>query len=412
MTVLCDTDFIDQIESLPALPAIVGRIMSVADSPDSSADDVGKVLSQDQAMAAKVLRVANSPFYGAARTVTQVSRAVVRMGPIAVRNLVVGMCAREALSPSGAQPPEHITLWRHSIAAASAGELIAREVGFKPSEEAFPAALLHDVGQLAMVAFGPDSFRKVLHEQASDTRLLTLERAHLGIDHTEAGFRIFSRWGLPEPLCHVVRRHHDEEIDVHEKAARLLAIVMLADTFAKMMGFAFDVPCGNLRRAEIAAKLLGLTDSDQFHILNGLERRTEEALHMLAPVDSAERDAEARPPKQVVWISSEPTSSYCIGQLLLEHRGYEVRRVSPSGLDDRLSPDDIVILALSEDAAAAKLTSELIRQGHHRIVLLSDPTDAGHICPTLRRRDETGVCCIPWLFTAFDIQWLEEQLGA
>ena len=69
------------------------RILLVSEAPDSSADDVARVLSEDPAIAAKILRVANSPFYGMSREVTQISRAVVMLGSIAVRNLVLGICA-------------------------------------------------------------------------------------------------------------------------------------------------------------------------------------------------------------------------------------------------------------------------------------------------------------------------------
>jgi len=408
MTVANKAGLLEQIESLPPLPAIVRRVLEVTKGSDSSADDVARVLSEDQAIAAKILRVANSSFYGTERQVTQISRAVVMLGSVGVRNLVLGVAARDAFKSGTVQTPEHTTLWRHSIATASAAELIARQVRYKPPEEAFVAGLLHDIGQLAMVTFEPESFRAIFREQGHGVRFLTLERSHFNLDHTEAGFQILTRWRLPEAICQVALHHHEREIGDNEPLAQLLAVVMLADTIAHLMGFGVDMPVGRLKRAETSARLLALDDSEQMRIISGLSHRIEQANEMFASVDTARHHREPTVAKRAVWVSPESTDHRSISQLLLEHHGYEVLRVSPGDLYSGLSPDDLAIFSLSEENAAVRLASDLTRRGHHRIVLLSDPADGA----TLRRRDvETGVCFIPRLFTAFDIHWIEEQLG-
>lgn len=409
MTTATKTKFIDQIESLPPLPTIVQRILAVTESPDSSADDVAKVLSGDPAVAAKVLRVANSPFYGMSRQVTQVSRAVVMLGSVAVRNLVLGICARDALASPGSHVPEHATLWRHSIAVGSASELIARELGLKPSEEAFVAGLLHDIGQLAMATFQPETLRTVFQEQGRGVRFLTLERQHFGIDHTEAGCKILTQWGLPEALCRVVRQHHQQEIRPDDPQARLLAVVILADTFAHMLGIGFDLPVGRFRRAVVSAELLGLCESDQFRILERLERRVDEATEMFAGADAANNKPAASTSKRAIWISRKDVSSRHISQLLLEHHGYAVTCIAPDDVERDLAPDDLVVVDLppQEQANATQIALGLARQGHRRIVILIDPieTEAPRQCDP-----NTGVCHIPRLFTAFDLKWIEEQL--
>ena len=408
MTVVGKTELVEQIESLPPLPTIVHEVLSVTGCADSSADDVARVLSRDPAIAAKILRVANSPFYGVAREITQISRAVVMLGSIAVRNLVMGICARDTLASAVRDVPEHSTLWRHSTAVASGCELIARQAGFKPAEEAFVAGLLHDIGQLAMVIFQPEAFRAVLREQRIGGRFLGLERRHLGIDHTEAGYQILSQWGLPESLCEVVRRHHAQQIHSQHAPASLLAIVMLADALAQVMGIGLDFPAGSTRRIEASATLLGLSDSDLLRILNGWERRMEEAFEMFAVADAADAPVKETASKHAIWISSIEAAHGNIGQVLLEQHGYSVRRVTPTDVSDDLRHDDLVLLDLpNDDPNAGELLSSLLRRGHGRLVLLADPDTDG---PLRQRNPETGVCRISRLFTAFDLKWVEEQV--
>ncbi len=276
MTVEAKTEFIDQAKALPPLPAVVSRLMEVMSSPTVSIEQVAEVLSEDQAIAAKVLRVVNSSFYGMRKQITQLSRAVVRLGMTTVRNIVLGVCARNTILSAASETPEFKTLWSHSIAVASACDLIAQRVGYKPVEEAFIAGLLHDIGQMAMVVFQPESFRASLRTNDQQVRFLTRERELMGIDHTEAGFRILTQWGLPELFCLVAKKHHACEIDTPDSVAKLQAIVILGDTIAQIMGMGFDFSGDQSKRAKVAMEYLHLTDGYQVCILEQLERRVEE----------------------------------------------------------------------------------------------------------------------------------------
>lgn len=407
MTVVDRIGMIDHIESLPPLPAIVQRILSVTNSSDSSIEDVVRVLSEDQAFAAKILRVANSSFLGAGRQVAQVSRAVMLLGLVGVRNVVLGIATRDAIQSGATPPPEHAILWRHSIAVASASEAIARSVGFKPPEEAFVTALLHDIGQLAMVTFAPESFQTVFREQERGVGFLSVEREHFGLDHTEAGFEILTRWGLPEQVCEVVRLHHEREINQEEPASRLLAIVMHADTIAQVMGFGFDMPAGSQHRAELSASYLGLSDAEELHVLDGLNARIDQAVEMFAGVDSAEDREDTPSCKRTIWVSFGKETHACISHLLLEHGGYEVLSVPSAEVIKKRSPGDLVIIVASDGDGVEDLVSELVQDRHRNIMLLSD--QAGGAL-TRRRDTDTGVFHLARVFTAFDIRWIEEHV--
>jgi len=247
MSTIYKSEFIDEIQHIPPLPAIAGRVLRVTGSPHSSAADVARVLREDPVIAAKILRVVNSPFYRASRQISELDRAVTRLGTTAVRHLVLGICVRNTLPVDPTQRAEHETLWWHATAVAAGCELIAQRLRSRSAEEAFVAGLLHDVGHLAMLMLGPDGFRSVVMSGIAAPSPLSHERAQFGIDHAEAGFRILARWQLPVKLCQAVRHHHANEIDLTNSQDHLLATVVFADILAHVAGFGTLALWGGLR---------------------------------------------------------------------------------------------------------------------------------------------------------------------
>jgi putative nucleotidyltransferase with HDIG domain len=399
--------FIEQIENLPPVAAIMKHIVAATSSSTASVDDVARVLSSDPGIAAKILRIANSPFYGSGRRITQISRAVVMLGSVAIRNLVTAICACDALSASAGRTREYNILWQHSIAAGAACDLIARRVGYRPPEEASLGGLLHDIGQLAMVAFQPAAFRAVFRDQGKGMRFLALERLHVGIDHVEAGDRILTQWGLPEILCRVVRNHHLPDISPQESHGRLLAIVILGDIFAHRAGMGLDIPAGTSRRAQMASAFIGLTDSDQVDVLDRLGPRVEEALSILVGEDAAVSSKGGAANTRAIWVSPDTTSRrFDIGRLLLERCGYRAQRVSETVLASTVQPSDLIILDFpdADPHEADRLGVLLTTQGMRKVVKLIDHSD-----DTLSRNfdSKTGLCCLPRLFSVLDIKWAE-----
>jgi putative nucleotidyltransferase with HDIG domain len=407
MTVATRNEFIDQIETLPPLPAITQQILAVTESPASSAEEVAKVLCQDQAIAAKVLRVANSPFYGVSRKITQVSRAVVILGTSAVSNLVLGLCARATMSqPATRQFPEHAALWRHSMAVAAVCEMIARRVGYKPPEEAFVAGLLHDLGQLAMSTFQPELFSELSCTPRSEARYLQLEGEYFGIDHSEAGYRILTHWGLPESLCQIVRRHHHWDLDGNAGSEQLFAMLTLGNMFSHLAGFSLDAPVGSIARINRASQILGLTVADQLTIFEKIDQQVEQTVEVLGgTMAAAVEPRRSDLPSEIIWVSQEGAGQCSICQTLAKQRGYQIRlagfgQLGPSDV----SSEAIVVVDSASQDAADELVAMLLNSGHRHIVVLRDDE------PLRQRDDKTGVLQISRVFTVFDLKWVEERL--
>jgi putative nucleotidyltransferase with HDIG domain len=406
MSVSTVISFVDRIESLPPLPTVVHRVLLMTNQNEASLADIAEVVSEDQAIAAKILRIANSSFFGIGRRVTQVSRAISLLGTVGLRNLILGIATRNALAAASSPNVDHVTLWRHSIAVGSACEVIARQVGYKPTEEAFVAGLLHDIGQLAMMSIQPKGLEAVMREQGRSMRFLDLERSQYGIDHTAAGFSILKRWRLPENLCLAALKHHEQQLAHDEPQRQLIAMVMLGDTLAQMMGMGLDIPVGRRERADFASEVLKLDESARIRILANLNQRVEQALEMFSGLDAVHTRMESLALKRVMWISPPDVSHDSMSQMLLEQLGFDVICTSPDAAADSLSPADLIIVALPDEDASADLALSLIEQGRHGVIVLADPPEGA----VLRQRDETtGLCSIPRFFTIFDIQWAQSQ---
>ncbi|MCB9853742.1 MAG: HDOD domain-containing protein [Phycisphaerales bacterium] len=395
---------VDKIEALPPFPAVATRIVTACENANLCAEGIASIISEDPALAARILRVANSPFYGAAGKITQISRAVVRLGTIAVRNLVIGMCTNDAFGASRESVSSHGVLWRHSVASAVAAETIAVRVGFKPAEEAFLAGLLHDIGQLAIAKIVPADFERILAAASGSADLLAVERSVINTDHTKLGVRILSRWGLPAALCDITGDHHDATDAVIGGDRRLLAITMLADIYAELMGFGLDIQSNRANSLAQTSQYLGLSPSDERTILGTLAQRTDEAFAMFEAGGRATPDCTATN-KRAVWIATDAADNR-IGLLLLEQLGYETQIVAPDALSAETANGAILFIALNEGDESLATAERIARDVRGPVVRLDD-TDSGR-----RRHDGAArVFTIPRVFSLFDVAWIEERLN-
>jgi len=251
-----------QVRGLPALPAAVARVMQLTDDPKAGAADVARALASDQALAARMLKLANSAFYGASRRVSTVSEAVVTLGMRTTRNLVMATSCQEMLEgdvagyalPRGA-------LWRHSLACAFAAQALAGRARYRATEEAFVAGLLHDIGKVVLSTYLKEQFARVLlRAQGGELTFAEAERETLGFDHAEAGARLLERWNLPSSLVAAVRHHH---APLESPSPSLLpCLVHVADAICLTLGIGLglDGLAYTLHPEALAA--LGLTDAD------------------------------------------------------------------------------------------------------------------------------------------------------
>jgi len=224
------------LNGLPTVSTAVAEVLSLTASSTSSATDVARAIECDPALAARVLRVANSGYFALPSTISSLPHGVALLGLNLVRSLVLGAAVSQALRPPKPVPGLSFeAYWHHSVAVASASRSICKTTISRDPEEAFVGGLLHDIGSLVLAYSVPDRYAQVLKEGIFGGRpLMTIERKILGVDHAEVGARVAAHWGLPDLLVQIIRHHHEPRNGgLH---GPLSAVVHVADCVAHSLG--------------------------------------------------------------------------------------------------------------------------------------------------------------------------------
>ncbi len=272
---------IEQIDNLPSLPSIVARLIQVVNSPDTSAEDAASLIEKDPALTTKMLRLANSAFYGIPRSISSVSSAVVILGFNTIRSLVLSASVMKMFSAdSKKQGIDKDRFWKHSIVCALAAKIIVRHfinVRMMDPESAFCAGILHDIGKLIFNEYVGDDYKIACeYAVANKVPLLEAERAILGIDHAQIGRLLADKWALPLDLEYSLVYHHAPyEAD---KLTDLISTVHIADVLTHKVGL--DLWQGEVHIQEWVdtKKVLRITDTDLTKILTTIEESVEKSL--------------------------------------------------------------------------------------------------------------------------------------
>lgn len=225
------TSVLETIRSLPELPRTYHQLAAVASHPGSGAADLTRVVNTDTSLAAKVLRVANTPFYGMNGRVETVPRAVVILGAKTVCSIALGAAAFDVIQALELREESGIDVWKHSLQTAIAARELAEYNGTVDPDVAFTGGLLHDMGKLVLSTMYPEAYRNVLDEHAEACRPLTeLEDRVFGINHAAVGAVLCSTWKLPSTLRLLVENHH-----VERRLASEAAVVSSGNVLARLV---------------------------------------------------------------------------------------------------------------------------------------------------------------------------------
>ncbi len=221
---------IKTLGQLPTLPQVVQKIMSVIDRPETSAEGLGRLIEKDPVLSAKVLQLANSPFYGFPDRIASVSHAVVVLGLNVVKGLTLGATVFDMMKAAGMDQ-----LWRHSLGVAMLAHVLATRVGHKNPEELFVAGLLHDLGKVVVSVKLPETAARIERAvQSRDLYMIDAEREILGLTHADVAGWLATAWHLPTVLKEPIMYHHQPTLA--KRAPMQTAIVHVADVLVKAMG--------------------------------------------------------------------------------------------------------------------------------------------------------------------------------
>ncbi|NNE43359.1 MAG: HDOD domain-containing protein [Gemmatimonadetes bacterium] len=203
---------LSSLETLPSLPTVVMRVMELADDANANAADFEKLLQQDPALAQRVLKLVNSPFFGLRHEVTSISHAVVLLGFRTLRSVVVAAKTSKLLNRQLVQYGfRDGGMWKHSMSCATICHFLAKRLELRSDEQErlFLAGLLHDVGKIVIAPQISEIQAEFdLRLRQNHGNLVKTERELVGISHDEIGGRMAEQWKLPPGLCGLIAGHH------------------------------------------------------------------------------------------------------------------------------------------------------------------------------------------------------------
>ncbi|MCP4220347.1 MAG: HDOD domain-containing protein [bacterium] len=212
-------------KEITSLPQVLAEVIRVTDQDDASVKDLARVILKDPALTARLLRIVNSPIYGARRNITTVNQAVVVLGMRAVKAIALSTGMYQMFT-SKETVVERKAFWRHSLETAINCREIARLCHYKPSEEAFVVGLMHDLGLLIMERNFPVPFKALWENVLKGKDLLQEEQKTFDTNHAAICRFVMERWKLPEILGTAIGFHHTPFSDTRQLPEELLPRIL------------------------------------------------------------------------------------------------------------------------------------------------------------------------------------------
>jgi len=329
-----------QVDTLPTLPAVAMRLLSLTASDDSHTRDVVDLIKADPALTTRILALCKTADKGVGRRdILTVDRAVVLLGFSAVRNAVLSVKVLEMFggaerrrgetgsrlrvpgsedeSDPGPRAPDPGTrafdstgFWLHSLAVAIAAEQIAeahRQPDLPP-DEAFVCGLLHDIGKLALAHALPKAYAKVVRlAHCQQVNIAQAERQLLGLDHHTAGKRLAEQWRLPHRLMDAVWLHGSPYATLPDlDHRRLIGVVTLADRLARGLHLGFSGNHSPRPDTDALTAELGLDPGRVERATAGLHDRLEQQAEAIGLCDT---------PSQALLLGAVQQANAALGRL-------------------------------------------------------------------------------------------------
>ncbi len=254
---------------LPTIPVVAMKVMQLIENESTTAEEMSKIVSSDPAVAARVLKISNSSFYGCQRQIHTLSHAIMILGFSTLKSLVVAASVKQVHKPFGLT--ENM-LWEHSFAAGLAANIIAAEIQQVNGEEAFLGGLFHDLGKTIMNIMDSKKFQLVMQKcYNTGTSFREAEQSVYPYSHSEVGGLVIRKWNFPATLVNAVFQHHNLEFieDEDPYQVRLSCVVALANLFCHKAGIGVREPDENLYLHQtLPAKMLELNQSRTDSLLN------------------------------------------------------------------------------------------------------------------------------------------------
>jgi putative nucleotidyltransferase with HDIG domain len=267
---------IEKVKALPTLSLVVAKVIQVVSNPLTSASDLSKIITVDQALTAKVLRLANSAFYGFPFRIQNITQAVSILGFDTIRNLALTVSVYKIFTGNENTGFSHQEFWKHCVGVAICASLLAKKIKYRSVEAAFTAGLLHDIGKNFFEQYMHKEYMEVLKfTKENRIPIYVAEKKIIGIDHSELGKMMAEKWNLPMELKAGISSHHRPEQETEDSV--MAYIIYAANILCKQKGIGFggdDIIEPLSREGRL---LLNLDGTSEEAIMNSLENELKEA---------------------------------------------------------------------------------------------------------------------------------------
>lgn len=259
-------DIIDKIGDLPSLPTVAARINMEIEDEALTAKTLGVILSEDPSLVSRVLRLANSAFYGMPRQIASIERAVMILGFDTVKNIALSVSVFSFFKQGKSTTIDVNGLWNHSLGTAVCARVLMSRINGKLAEQAFLLGIVHDIGKTVLISQSlreMEEVRELVCE--GKTPLGEAEAKVFGFTHQVIGALLLKEWKFPESIVTGVKVHHTlppELKNCEPETAQLAYAVSVANQFAKVLAFGVST---NPQREAIPSVLwgyLGVSRSD------------------------------------------------------------------------------------------------------------------------------------------------------
>ena len=230
---------VQRIEAMPAIPAVFLPLLNMLSDPakDVALEEVVRLISYDNSIAAQCMRVASSPLFGLTHAPTSIKSAVISLGLRRVETILLTCCLGQAF-PAKKWALDPVLFWRHSMGCALVCRKFSEKLRAGDAETAYMAGLLHDIGFMVnCLAFAQEFQLAMTSAVREEVTLDTAELATMGFTHCDTGRALAEKWDLSKDLVEVIAHHHT--VEQSQSAQPLVALVHLSDLLCRMRGLGY-----------------------------------------------------------------------------------------------------------------------------------------------------------------------------
>lgn len=226
---------IQNIEEIPTLPIVSQKILEIMSREDASYQDIVKVVETDQSLALKILKIANSAFYGSLTKIDSLEHAMIKLGMNEVKSIVLGVSVHNFFSKKDNTVFDRERFWQHAIICSQVAKYLAGHYRIGNDDSLFLSGLIHDMGKVVIDQYFHDDFVDIIeYLDSNHTTFSEAEKAILGTTHYQIAAKLLNQWRFPRKVIIYVLYHHAPWAD--EGLEKGSVILYLANIITKLAG--------------------------------------------------------------------------------------------------------------------------------------------------------------------------------